>query len=213
MKSSSKNKRALIYLVYLLPLIVGLLCLLLAFLPHLWFNYGGAVQKTMSPMELLTNTWSICNNALDAEAAEADTILFSQTMIFFCVLVWISVILYALYAVMVAIFSIRAFSAPPTTRTANRSKRWLHLLCPNAICYALFGLLPIFPSFFPYILSHFYQTRLWIDAKVFFFGLPDPVWVILLVGILELSFLLTRNIQAREHMDLFRLYKKKPEEK
>ena len=213
MKLSSNARRTLIRVVYLLPLIVGLICLLLAFIPHLWFNYGGEVQKTMSPMELLTNTWSICNNALDAEAAEADTVLFSQTMLFFCVLVWISVILYAIYAVMVAIFSIRAFSAPPTHRTANRSKRWLHLLCPNAVCYVLFGLLPIFPSFFPYILSHFYHTRLWMDMKVFFFGPPDPVWAIFLVLLLELSFLLTRAIQAKEYMDLFRLYKKKPEEK
>ena len=212
MKLSTTARRALIRTVYLLPLIIGLLCLLLAFLPHLWFNYGGEVQKTMSPMDLLSNTWSVCNDALNAEAGEADVIFFSHIMIAFCVLVWISVILYALYAVMVAIFSIRSFSAPPTNRIANRSKRWLHLLCPNAVCYVLFGLLPIFPSFFPYLLSHFYQTRLWIDAKVFFFGPPDPVWVIILVLLLELSFLLTRKMQAAEHMDMFRLYKKKTQD-
>ena len=213
MKLSSNARRAWIRVVYLLPLIVGLVCLLLAFIPHLWFNYGGEVYETMSPIKLISNTWSLCNDTLKAEAGEADAIFFSYIMIVFCVLVWISVILYAIYAVMVAIFSIRAFSAPPTNRTANRSKRWLHLVCPNAVCYVLFGLLPIFPSFFPYILSHFYHTRLWMDMKVFFFGPPDPVWAIFLVFLLELSFLLTRAMQAKEHMDMFRLYKKKTEEK
>ena len=48
--------------------------------------------------------------------------------------------------------------------------------------------------------------------KVFFIGLPDPVYAIGLVLLLELGFFLTLQMQARSHTDMFRLYKKKPAE-
>jgi hypothetical protein len=133
-------------------------------------------------------------------------------MTFFVILFWILVAVYAVFALVVGICSLRAFSVSPTDRISNRAKRWMHLLCPNRVCYAIFGLLPIFPSFFPYILTHFYYTRLGAKMHVFFIGLPDPVYAIGLVLLLELGFFLTLQMQARSHTDMFRLYKKKPKE-
>ncbi len=201
-----------IRVIYLLPLILGILFLVFAFVPHLYFVYDGAVHETMSPISLVNNTWETCQALLEGDSEDPYAIIFSYVMTFFVILYWIFVALYAFFVALLTVCSIRAFSVPPTHRVANKSKRWLHLLCPNRVCYVLFGLLPIFPSFFPYILSHFYYTRLGLKMKVFFFGLPDPVWVIGLVLAAECAFLLTLNLQARTHLDLFRLYKKKPAE-
>ena len=49
--------------------------------------------------------------------------------------------------------------------------------------------------------------------KVFFFGPSDPLLAGVLILLLELSFFLTLRMQSETHLDLFRLYKKKPDEK
>ena len=203
-------RRLLIWVTYLMPLILGVLLLALTLIPHLYFVYDGEVHETMSPLELVNNTWDTCQKLLDGDSEDPYSIIFSYVMSFFVILFWIFVCLYAFFAVVETVCVIRAFSALPTSRQSNRAKRWMHLLCPNRICYTLFGLLPILPSFFSYILTHFYYTRLGLKMKVFFFGPPDPVWVIGLVLIMELAFWLTLQKQSREHLDMFRLYKKKP---
>lgn len=198
--------------VYLLPLATGLLLLALMLIPHIYFVYNGEVHETMSSVKLVNNTWEVCKNLLEGESEDPYAIFFSYIMTFFVILFWILVAVYSVFAVVVALCSLNAFSKSPTDRLSNRAKRWMHLLCPNRICYGLFGLLPIFPSFFPHVLAHFYYTRLGLKMKVFFFGPPDHVWAILLVLLLELGFFLSLDLQARSHTDMFRLYKKKPKE-
>ena len=208
---SPKQTRLLSCAVYLLPLLAGLLLLTLMLIPHIYFVYNGELHETMSSFKLVNNTWDVCKGLLDSNSDNPYAVFFSYIMTFFVILFWIMVALYALFAVVVALCSVRAFSKSPTDRLSNRAKRWMHLLCPNRICYGLFGLLPIFPSFFPHVLAHFYHTRLGLKMKVFFFGPPDHVWAILLVLLLELGFFLSLELQARSHVDMFRLYKKKPE--
>ena len=208
---SPKQARFLSRAVYFLPAVTGLLLLALIFIPHIYFVYNGEVHETMSSVKLVNNTWEVCKNLLDGKSEDPYAIFFSYIMTFFVILFWIFVALYALFALVLTLCSINAFTKSPTDRLSNRAKRWLHLLCPNRVCYGLFGLLPIFPSFFPHILTHFYYTRLGLKMKVFFFGPPDHVWAILLVLLLELGFFLSLDLQARAHTDMFRLYKKKPE--
>ncbi|MBE6628974.1 MAG: hypothetical protein E7629_08620 [Ruminococcaceae bacterium] len=207
-----KHSRFFCRAVYLMPLVVGVLLLALALIPHLFFVYDGEIHETMSPIALVNNTWEVCKGLLDSTSDNPYAVFFSYIMTFFVILFWILAAAYAVFALVVGICSLRAFSASPTDRVSNRAKRWMHLLCPNRVCYAIFGLLPIFPSFFPYILTHFYYTRLGAKMHVFFIGLPDPVYAIGLVLILELGFFLTLHMQARSHTDMFRLYKKKPKE-
>ena len=212
-KLSPKQARLLSRAVYLLPLVMGLLLLALALIPHIYFVYNGEVHETMTPLKLVNNTWEVCKGLLDSKSDNPYAVFFSYIMTFFVILFWIFAAVYALFAVTVTVCSMWAFSVSPTDRISNRAKRWMHLLCPNRICYAIFGLLPLFPSFFPHILAHFYETRLDMKIKVFFFGPPDHVWVILLVLLFELGFFLTLEAQARSHTDMFRLYKKKPAER
>lgn len=205
-----KHSRFFSRAVYLLPLTVGLLLLALALIPHLYFVSPGGVHETMSPLQLVNNTWDVCKGLLDGNSDDPYSIMFSYIMTFFVILFWIFVAVYAIFVILVTVCALCAFSVSPTNRVSNRAKRVMHLLCPNRICYGLFGILPIFPSFFPYILSHFYYSRLGMDMKVFFFGPPDPIWAIGLVLLMELGFFLTLNMQSRSHTDMFRLYKKKP---
>lgn len=205
--------KRLIRLVYLLPAILGVLLLLFALIPHIYFVYEDAAHENQSLFSLLGNTWDECRAMLQNEAATQYAqynIFFSYIMLAVVILVWIFAILYAAYAILTAIFSIRAFSVSPTDRIANRSKRWLHLLCPNRFCYVLFGLLPLLQGFFPAILAHCYRTRLGLDMRVYYLGIHDPIVTTVLVVLTQAAFLASLRIQSREHMDLFRLYKKKP---
>ena len=72
------------------------------------------------------------------------------------------------------------------------------------------GLLPLLQGFFPAILSYCYRTRLGLDMTVHYFVLYDPIVTSALVLLAQLAFLLTLSAQSREHVDMFRLYKKKP---
>lgn len=204
-----------IRVVYLLPLVLGLLLLLFALIPHTYFVYKDAAYENQSLFTLLGNTWDECRSMLKNEAATQYAqyaIAFSYIMLTVVILVWIFDIVYAAYAILTAVFSIRAFSVSPTDRIANRSKRWLHLLCPNRFCYVILGLLPILQGFFPSILSYCYRTRLGLDMRVYYLGIHDPIVTSVLVLLTQGAFLLTLRAQSREHMDMFRLYKKKPKE-
>lgn len=205
--------KKLIRLVYLLPAVLCLLLLLFALIPHVYFVYDDAAYENQSLFTLLGNTWKECRAMLSNEAATQYAqyaVSFSYIMLAVVILVWGFAILYAAYAIMTAVFSVRAFSVSPTDSIANRSKRWLHLLCPNRFCYVLLGLLPILQGFFPTILSHCYRTRLGLDMRVHYLVIHDPIVTTLLVVLTQIAFLATLRIQSREHMDLFRLYKKKP---
>ena len=210
---SSAAKRFWVRLAYLMPAIVGLLLLIHSLVPHLYFIYEEELYQTMSSHRLMSNTWESCMAMLENESADQYVTFFSYIMVIFVVLSRLFALLYAIFAVLVTAMSIRAFSVSPTDRTANRSKRWLHLYCPNRVAYAVFGLLPLLPAFFPYLLSHFYRSRLGMEMKVFFFGPSDPLLAGVLILLLELSFFLTLRMQSETHLDLFRLYKKKPDEK
>ena len=54
---SNPTHRALIHLCYLLPAIFGILLLIYAAVPHLWFVYNGDAYSTMNLFELQENAW------------------------------------------------------------------------------------------------------------------------------------------------------------
>lgn len=213
MTLSDTSKRFWVRLAYLMPAIVGVILLVHSLIPHVYFVYEEELYQTMSSHQLIGNTWQLCNDMLDRESVDQYVALFSYVMIFFVVLSRLFAVLYAIFAVLTSVFSVRAFSVLPTQKTANRSKRWLQLFCPNRVVYVVLCLLPLLPAFFPYILSYFYRVRLGMEMHVFFFGPSDPLLTGVLVLLLELSFLLTLKLQSQTHLDMFRLYKKKPNDK
>ena len=54
---SNPAHRALIHLCYFLPAIFGILLLVYAAVPHLWFVYNGDAYSTMNLFELQDNAW------------------------------------------------------------------------------------------------------------------------------------------------------------
>ena len=63
---SSSARQGMIRAVYLSPAIVGTLLLIYSFIPHLFFVYGDAAYNTLSPFELMGNTWTECQALFDA---------------------------------------------------------------------------------------------------------------------------------------------------
>ena len=204
--------RACIRIAYLLPALFGLVMLILAFVPRVFFFYNGEVYDTQSTFALMGNTWRESQTMLDASSqGSGGAYFFSLIMSVLVVLSWISIIVYASMAIASAICSTAAFSAAPTDRFSNRSKRWMHFFCPNRVLYVISNLLLLLPAAFPYFLQHFYRTQLGYDMKPFFIGPSD----LLLAGIFVIlnlaSFLALLPAQARERMDMYRLYKSKKE--
>ncbi|MBQ8431350.1 MAG: hypothetical protein IJX28_00550 [Clostridia bacterium] len=205
----SAQKRGWIRLAYLFPILVGTLLLIYACLPHIYFIYNGEVHETVSSWELFGNTWSECRALLKAENATQEAVFFSYVLLTFAVLSMLLLLVHAAVAVASAVFSCRAFSYPPTDRMANRSKRWLQFFCPGRICYVVVGLFPLVPACLPHLLSYLYKAYFGLDVRACFFFLPDVAMAGILTLMSTLAFLLTLGIQAEEHMDMFRLYKKK----
>ena len=206
---SSLQKRFWIRLAYLLPLITALLLLIYAAVPHIYFIFNGEVHETVSTVELFSNTWEECRTLLNGKSAAGNAVFFSYILLAYAVISLLLTLVFLTFAVLSAVFSCRAFAACPTDRQANRSKRWLHLFCPGRICYGILTLLPLIPACLPHLLSALYKGYFGLKVKACFFFLPDVILGGVLVLFSLLCFVLTLRIQSEEHMDMFRLYKKK----
>ena len=130
--------RALIQLCYLLPAIFGILLMVYAAVPHLWFVYNGEAYSTMNLFELQENAWDfyvqVQSGAIESNEA---VVWFEELLPVVSALFWILPILYAILTLAITVCSIVAFSFDPTTRIANRTKRILHMVCPNRVTYLL----------------------------------------------------------------------------
>lgn len=204
---SNPAHRALIQLCYLLPAIFGILLLVYAAVPHLWFVYNGDAYSTMNLFELQSNAWEfyeqIKTGAIESTAA---VVWFEQLLPIVSALFWILPIVYALVAVMITVCSIVAFSFEPTSRLANRTKRILQLVCPNRVTYLLMPLLPLFSSLFPQLLLWLYRWQ-GMNIRLYTFFLADWILVLIFAALNAVAFILLLPMQNEEHLDMFRIYK------
>ena len=204
---SNPAHRALIHLCYLLPAIFGIVLLVYAAVPHLWFVYDGDAYSTMDLFELQSNAWEfyeqIKTGAIESTAA---VVWFEQLLPVVSALFWILPIVYALVAAMITVCSIVAFSFEPTSRTANRTKRILHLICPNRVAYLLLPLLPLFSALFPQLMLWLYRLQ-GMNIRLYTFFLADWILVLILAVLNAVVFVLLLPMQNEEHLDMFRIYK------
>ena len=208
---SSNISRPLIRAAYFLPLLVAILLLILAAVPHIFYYYEGDPKQSQGLFELMSGVWDFSMNQLNGELESTpDTMYFPYIMVFYIVASWICVILYALVAIPAALCSMIAFAFPPTSKNANQAKRWLQLFCPNRATFVIFQLLPIFPACFPLILERCQRTMFAMDLHVYYdLGISDWLLVSILVCIPIVLWLILLPSQSEEHMDMYRLYKSK----
>ena len=206
-RNPNKAHRALIHLCYLLPAIFGILLLIYAAVPHLWFVYDGDAYSTMNLFELQENAWEFYEQ-IKAGTVENSTAVtwFKDLLPVVSALFWILPILYALIATMITVCSIVAFSFEPTSRIANRTKRILHLICPNRMTYLLVSLLPLFSALFPQMLLLLYRMQ-GMSIRLYTFFLADWILVLIFAVLNAAAFILLLPVQSEEHLDMFRIYK------
>ena len=199
--------RALIHFCYLLPAILGILLFVYAAVPHLWFVYNGEAYSTMNLFELQENAWEFYEQ-VQAGAIESNeaVVWFEQLLPIVSALFWILPIVYALVVAMITVCSIVAFSFEPTTRIANRTKRILHLICPNRATYLLMPLLPLFSALFPQLMLWLYQWQ-GMNIRLYNFFLADWILVLIFAVVNAVVFILLLPMQNEAHLDMFRIYK------
>ena len=204
---SNPTHRALIHLCYLLPLIFGILLLIYAAVPHLWFVYNGEAYSTMNLFELQENAWEFYEQveAGLVENSEAVT-WFGDLLPVVSALFWILPILYALVTILITVCSIVAFSFEPTSRTANRAKRILQLVCPNRVAYLLTSLLPLFSALFPQMMLWLYRWQ-GMNIRLYTYFVADWILVLIFAALNAATFILLLPMQSEEHLDMFRIYK------
>ena len=204
---SNPTHRALIHLCYLLPLIFGILLLIYAAVPHLWFVYNGEAYSTMNLFELQENAWEFY------EQIEAGTVENSAAVTWFkdllpvvSALFWILPILYALIVILITVTSFVAFSFDATSRTANRAKRVLQILCPNRVAYLLTSLLPLFSALFPQMMLWLYRWQ-GMNIRLYTYFVADWILVLIFAALNAAAFIILLPMQNEEHLDMFRIYK------
>ena len=199
--------RALIHLCYFLPAIFGILLIIYAAVPHLWFVYNGEAYSTMNLFELQENAWDfymqVQSGAIESNEA---VVWFEDLLPVVSALFWILPILYAILVLAITVCSIVAFSFDPTTRIANRTKRILHMVCPNRVTYLLIPLLPLFSSLFPQLMLWLYRLQ-GMDIRLYNFFLADWILVLIFAVVNAVVFILLLPMQNEAHLDMFRIYK------
>ena len=204
---SNPTHRALIHVCYLLPAIFGILLLIYAAVPHLWFVYNGDAYSTMNLFELQGNAWEFYEQ-IKAGAVENSTAVtwFEELLPVVSALFWILPILYTVLVGMITVCSLVAFSFDPTARIANRTKRILHLVCPNRVTYLLVPLLPLFSALFPQLMLWLYRLQ-GMKISLYTFFVADWILVLIFAVLNALIFILLLPMQSEEHLDMFRIYK------
>lgn len=202
------SRRALCRLAYLLPFIVGVILLIWASLPHVFFVKDGEAHVTMSLFRLLRNTWTDCRTVMSGTTENTAAAAYFSYIMSACVVVsWLSIAAFALNATVSAFCSFSALGKNPTAPEVNDAKRWMKFFCFNRVWLAITLLFPILPTLFPIILAHMYRKIFVYNITVHYFG--PPAWIVVIL--LSLSqfalFVATLRAQSEEHLDMFRLYK------
>ena len=204
---SNPTHRVLIHVCYLFPAIFGILLLIYAAVPHLWFVYNGDAYSTMNLFELQGNAWEFYEQ-IKAGAVENNAAVtwFEELLPVVSALFWILPILYTVLVGMITVCSLVAFSFDPTARIANRTKRILHLVCPNRVTYLLVPLLPLFSALFPQLMLWLYRLQ-GMKISLYTFFVADWILVLIFAVLNALIFILLLPMQSEEHLDMFRIYK------
>ena len=204
---SVRTRRILIQLCYLLPALFGILLLIYAAVPHLWFVYNKEAYSTMDLFELQGNAWEFYEQIQAGKIENTSAVVwFEQLLPVVSALFWILPILYAFMAVAITVCSLVAFSYEPTTRIANRTKRILHMVCPNRITYLLLPLLPLFSSLLPQLLLWLYQWQ-GMSIRLYTYFVADWILVLVFALLNAVAFILLLPLQSEARMDMFRIYK------
>ena len=204
---SNPTHRAFIHLCYLLPLIFGILLLIYAAVPHLWFVYNGEAYSTMNLFELQSNAWEFYEQIKSGTVENSTAVTWFQDLLpAVSALFWILPILYAIVAISITVCSFVAFSFEPTSRTANRTKRILQLVCPNRVTYLLTSLLPLFSALFPQLVLWLYRLQ-GMNIRLYTLFVADWILVLIFAVLNAAAFILLLPMQNEEHLDMFRIYK------
>ncbi len=210
--NSRTARRLICRLIYLLPLILFVAFCIYAAIPHVWFVYSGKAQPTMSLFSLQANAWESAE--IMRENTDAASINLTNAITVASILFWGALVLLGLFAILVAVCSLVAFSQSPTSTLSNRTKRVLGLLCPNRITYLILPLFSLIPAFMPQILEFAYRTTAGIEMRAHAFPFYDFVMALILIAGSLIPYLTTLSWQGEEHLDMFRIYRAgKPSEK
>ena len=200
----ANKRRFWIGAVYFLPLILGLILLIWALVPHVFFIYGNDAKDTMSVFEIMGNTWSQCRQTIKTVGKNSATaIYFSYAMLATVALSWLAVIGNVIVAVCSAICAGVAFSNPAAEPSARAASRWMRFFCFNPVIYTLTCCFACIPFFVPLLLEWFYRNWFVYEMTLHYFG--PPSWLVALVLALTsgVTFAATRRLQREERMDLF----------
>lgn len=199
--------RVLIHLCYLLPAVFGILLMIYAAVPHLWFVYDGEAYSTMNLFELQENAWDFYMQVQSGAIESNETVVWFEDLLpVVSVLFWVLPILYGVLVLATTVCTIAAFSFDPTTRAANRTKRILHMVCPNRVTYLLLPLLPLFSSLFPQLMLWLYRLQ-GMNIRLYNFFLADWILVLIFAVVNAAVFILLLPMQNEAHLDMFRIYK------
>ena len=134
-------------LSYLLPLLSGLLLLIPAFVPHIFFYRGKSLSATISLFDLLGYLRAEASNVLHASESVSPSIY--RSALFASVLTavsWFFILWYAIFAILSAAICVWA-SKEISSTSLNTAKRVYRIVVPNRVFYGIFCFLPLlFPK-------------------------------------------------------------------
>ena len=207
--SRSQNRPWMIRLAYSMPLINGIVFLILGFIPHLFYISGNNNPPTLSPFGLLGIIRESGVDYVTGRTAGSTVDFYFYTAM---LALWaLSALCIAFYAILVVsttamLPSVWSPQNHPTVQ-GNKLKRIYRIAVPNRVFFVFYQLLPIVPTIFPYLFQLLCKRMLGQTMKVYYYGIPDWIVVMLLTAASVSLFLTSLRSQKSNKMDLFRIYK------
>lgn len=201
------GRRVLLSICHLLPLFAGVLLLIPALVPHIFFLQDGSLSATVNLFDLFGYLRAQASNILHASGSVAPaTYRFALAIRILTVLSWVMIVWYAVFALFTAVLSVWAFHSSPSP-ALNTAKRVYRILVPNRVFYGIGCFLPLFPALMPDLYALLLRSILGTNAHVHFYGAPDFVYALIAGLACAVPFYWLLCAQKEERMDLFRIYK------
>lgn len=191
----------------LLPMLSGLLLLIPAFVPHIFFYRGKSLSATVNLFDLLGYLRAEASNFLHASESVSPSIYRTALLASILTAVsWFFIVWYAIFAILSAVVGVWA-SQKISSASLNTAKRIYRIVVPNRVFYGIFCFLPLLPALMPYCYERFLSQTLSEPVRVYFYGAPDWVWTLIGGVFCTVLFFLSLRAQKEHKTDLFRIYR------
>ncbi len=212
-KTSRRHRleRGLVWLKYLSPAILTLVSWFSCLVKCIRFNDGETLRSLQSVNDMVSQALRGVSSFDSAKDDEYTALLANALEPAADFYVW-SFIIAAVLSLYMLVFAIATLPGDPLSPATNRAKIWFKTFFPSKILLIPALILPVYPTFMPYIIRYLFFKYYVMDSLTLTAARFNPAVVVTVLAVILLAvFFIAIPFERRHRMDPFKRYDKEEE--